>query len=153
MFEPIWQRLLAGETIVCSATETTYPGAARPSLVILDGFEYLWLSLIRSTTADAPIPVVEWSTGFSAATVWLCLPHAYGGAGEILYPDYTEEERKQGRVLTPSGNIVRMRGIPPMYDWEVFPQRLDHISPGTPGSIAEFLHKFTRFVSHSFFCW
>jgi hypothetical protein len=121
-FESMWADILASRPIKCSATGKEYPGLPRPSLAILDGFQYPWFSIIRSTTTSSPIPILTWFVVFSGGIFHFCVSEKYGGENHVVLPEFTEEEVKVGRPNPPKGKLFRLRGFPPMYDWEFYPQ-------------------------------
>jgi hypothetical protein len=146
-FEAIWPDLLASRPIRCSATGEEYTGAPRPSLVILDGFQYPWFSIIRSTTTSSPIPILTWWVGFSGGMIHGCLSEKYGGENHLALPEFTEEEVKLGRPNPPTGKLLQLRGLPPMYDWEMYPELIAGAKEiKEPGTIFKGLHNFAKYV-------
>ncbi|MCJ1248747.1 hypothetical protein MMC30_005966 [Trapelia coarctata] len=117
-FNVIWQALLAESPLTCGEIGTLYPAAARPSLVVLDGFQLSWLLVIKSM--DSPPPVLQWMMGFSGGFLRICGPAVMGGRGETLRTSVHTEpsDLKEGK-------IIRVVGMPPMYDWEFSPQDLN----------------------------
>jgi hypothetical protein len=146
IFDPVWEDIVNSRPIKCSATGREYAGLSRPSLVIMDGFQYPWFSIIRSTTTSSPIPILTWFVGFSAGIYPSCLPEKYGGSSHITLPEFTKEEVIRGRANPPTGEIVRINGLPEMYDWELYPQLMagaEDLLP--PGTIIKGLHNFAKY--------
>lgn len=50
------------------------------------------------------------------------MPPELGGRPRNLLTPFTEEERRTGRAEEYTGNIIKMAGLPAMYDWEFTPQ-------------------------------
>jgi hypothetical protein len=126
-FEPVWESILGGLPIKCSALGIEHPPAGRPQLVILGLTQYPWFKFIRSTTIENPIPVLTWMMLFSGGYIQAFLPERYGGLAKLIMPEFTDEERKHGRRVIPTGKIRHIRGAPAMYDWEFYPQFLPYI--------------------------
>jgi hypothetical protein len=143
-FEPVWKELASSRPIKCSATGREYSGLAKPSLFIIDGFLCPWLPIIRSHTPSPPVPVLTWYVGFSAGIFPTSLPEKYGGWSHIALPEFTQEETMKGRPNPPTGKIVRLRGLPEMYDWELYPQLVAGATEISPGIIFKGVHNFTK---------
>jgi hypothetical protein len=146
-FKRIWPDMLDSRPIKCSATGKEYVGLPRPSLAILDGFQYPWFPIIRSTTSSLPIPILSWYVGFSGGIIHMCLSEKYGGINHITLPEFSDKEIELGRPHPPTGEILRLRGLPSMYDWEMYPQMFAGMEGlEEPGTIFHGLHNYAKYV-------
>lgn len=99
-----------------------FPSRLTVLTCIWQGFEYPWLSIIR---AIAPgVPVLCWMIGFSGGLLRGCLPNSQGGVGDTLRIPFTPEEALNNRDFPQTGEIVKIKSMPDMHDWEHFPQAM-----------------------------
>ncbi|KAF8542582.1 hypothetical protein BDD12DRAFT_876041 [Trichophaea hybrida] len=124
-FESIWKALINGAAVECACSGIVHPPEARPSLVILDagtltpgvGFQLSWLTAMRSTVS--PPPILQWMMGFTGGFVRITGPASMGGRGDNLR---SPPDCAGGGNEPIEGAVIEVPGMPPMYDWEFFPQ-------------------------------
>lgn len=73
----------------------------------------------HSNNGSTAPPILQWMMGFSAGFVRMCGPADMGGRGDLLR---SLELRHSLTATKPRGQLVQIPGLPPMYDWEFFPQ-------------------------------
>ncbi|KAF7981468.1 hypothetical protein HWV62_33503 [Athelia sp. TMB] len=124
-FEQMWEDIITGSGITCSSSGATLPPASPPSLLLLDGFQYTWLGVVRSS--PSPPRVFQWSGQFTAAFLRTSGPASLGGTGDIIRsfsadnPD-TDELVQVQDDLGGVDVVVHVPGMPGMYKWEYMPQ-------------------------------
>ncbi|GJJ14086.1 hypothetical protein Clacol_008343 [Clathrus columnatus] len=142
-----FQRLWDHEPITCLSGQV-YPSAPKPSVCIVDcTLSRLGLGLINEKKAR----VWFWSPASSSGVVNVLGPPELGGNGNILQraEKLAEETNKSvweamTELLTPSGQIKKLAGLPPAYDYEFIS---DH---GIPGSSERRVQNTKTVMAHFF---
>ncbi|KAI0631466.1 UDP-Glycosyltransferase/glycogen phosphorylase [Trametes polyzona] len=128
-FKALWQKLVAGEAVTCSKTGNTFPPLPKPSAVIADLFAVQPVRAIKEISGNS-VKIYTWMCGSTYAMFHLFGPEKLGGHGRVL-PKIEAEVKRTGRsfaevcidlVLKPKGEVVKVPGLPPMYDYEYHPQ-------------------------------
>ncbi|KAF5314295.1 hypothetical protein D9619_011866 [Psilocybe cf. subviscida] len=132
-----YSRLVNGESLACT-TGATYPPAPFPSAVILDFLAPAQLQGTRQVT-DSRVPIFAWVTGSAPVIIRYYCPENVGGLGDVVgRAQKNFEAAGEGAVLERfieaeygrfSGEIIHIPGMPPMYDYECFPQELPFSEP------------------------
>ncbi|KAM5530920.1 hypothetical protein V8D89_015410 [Ganoderma adspersum] len=130
-FKKAWKSLVSDEELVCTKTGTRHAPIPKPKAIILDFFAIEPFKSIRAMSGDS-VKVFSWFCGLTYAMFYLFGPEHLGGKGNVrLLID--EEVRRTGRpfkevarelVFAPTGKVVRIPGMIPMYDHEYHPQVL-----------------------------
>ncbi|KAF5311788.1 hypothetical protein D9619_003782 [Psilocybe cf. subviscida] len=135
-FPVVYKRLLASEVITCTAKGTVFEAVAPPVAIIMDFFAYGELQATRSITGTT-IPVTAIVASGAGPMIQLFGPETVGGFGDVGARIDAEVARtgrdpiEVGEELfyAVKGNVVRVRGLPDMYDHESFPQKLTPLGP------------------------
>ncbi|KAH9476012.1 hypothetical protein JR316_0011580 [Psilocybe cubensis] len=120
-----YEALTQSQPVTCTVTGTKFDPVPPPNIVILDVSAYAHLQATRSITGHA-VPIVSWVTGHASSAIRLFGPADRGGHGD-LGARSAEWALQTGASLedigdSTKGTVVRIPGVPPMYDWEFFPQ-------------------------------
>ncbi|KAH9925915.1 UDP-Glycosyltransferase/glycogen phosphorylase [Epithele typhae] len=129
LIEPMWKALIAGESLECQQTGTTYDPLPAPTVVILDFFAIKNTRIVRSLSGSS-VKIYSWWSGLAYSILYQFGDAHVGGLGNIRVRA-EEESRKSGRpyhevatemFYTKYGGVVRLPGLPPMYDYDNYPQ-------------------------------
>ncbi|KAI0633620.1 UDP-Glycosyltransferase/glycogen phosphorylase [Trametes polyzona] len=129
-FTPIWERLAAGQSVTCRKTGTLHDAVRKPDAVIIDAFATEPVRVIRRSSVGDAVKIYTWLPGATTAFFYLFGPEELGGRGSLI-TKIENEVKKSGRsfedvcldlAVTPKGNVVKVPGLPPMYDYEYYPQ-------------------------------
>ncbi|PPQ70942.1 hypothetical protein CVT25_013291 [Psilocybe cyanescens] len=136
LFQPLaetyataYQTLTDAKSISCAMTGTVFDAVPAPRAVILDP---LALGQILATRAISgrSVPILSWYSGHVATIIRLFGPETLGGLdnlaakieAEATRRGVTAEEIGDSVLTHTEGKIIKIPGIPEMYDWEFFPQ-------------------------------
>ncbi|KAL7281193.1 hypothetical protein ACG7TL_004501 [Trametes sanguinea] len=123
------EKLVAGEELQCAKTGTIHGALPPPQAAIMDLFETYAIAAIKRASENA-IKVYAWYSGMTTAAFMLLAPEKYGGPGNIRIKAEAEAA-KTGRpyveivcdiLFSPKGRIYHNPGLPPMSDYELYPQ-------------------------------
>ncbi|KAJ7738171.1 hypothetical protein B0H16DRAFT_1730061 [Mycena metata] len=132
----VYETLYHGESIKCAATGKTFPAVPPPTAVILDRYGVADLRATRAISGNT-VPVLTLITFNAASIVRLYGPESLGGVGD-LGAKMDAEALRTGRDAAEigdemwertDGKVLNVPGMPPMYDYEVFPQAIP-LPPG-----------------------
>ncbi|KAI9066607.1 glycosyltransferase family 1 protein [Trametes sanguinea] len=128
-FELACEKLVAGEALQCAKTGRVYAALPPPQAAIIDFFAVKPIAAIKEASANT-IKVYAWFSGMTTAAFMVVAPEKYGGPGNIRVKA-EELADKTGRgfeeavvdlLFTPKGKIHKFPGLPPMIDYELYPQ-------------------------------
>ncbi|KAJ6612282.1 hypothetical protein B0H10DRAFT_2223288 [Mycena sp. CBHHK59/15] len=102
-----------------------------PLAILLDFFAVSQMQATRALSGHS-VPIIAWVTGGASTTIRLFGPESLGGVGNFSARIDTEAERtgKSAEEIGDEifrytdGTVVNIPGLPPMYDYEFFPQKL-----------------------------
>ncbi|KAJ7865185.1 hypothetical protein B0H14DRAFT_3443151 [Mycena olivaceomarginata] len=128
-FPAAYETLLRGDSIKCASTGKMFPATAPPSAVILDAFATPQLNAIR-VSSGTKIPVFAFISVPGAALIRMFCPESMGGRGdfgaridaEALRVGKTADEIGNQIFLHTDGTVIRIPGMPAMYDYEHYTQ-------------------------------
>ncbi|PIL25702.1 hypothetical protein GSI_11452 [Ganoderma sinense ZZ0214-1] len=129
LFEDSWKSIVFEQDSVCAYTGIRYPPLNQPKAIILDLFAVDLFHAIKAITGDA-VKVFAWEPSLVSSIFHLFGPEKLGGKGNVRMVAEGEVHRT-GRpyrdVVTemyfhPAGDVVRAPAMPPMYDYEYWPQ-------------------------------
>ncbi|KAI0329394.1 UDP-Glycosyltransferase/glycogen phosphorylase [Cubamyces sp. BRFM 1775] len=139
-FEDAWVKLVAKQPITCKVTGTVHePIPVLPKQVILDFFASRPHLFIRKVAPD--VKMYTWYAGSAYNGMYLFGPENLGGHGDLL-PKIEEDVAKTGKPFDivsvehfwkSEGKVIRIPGLPPMYDYEYQPQVI-HLPPDLVGN-------------------
>lgn len=109
--------------------------------MFIQGMQYALFQVIRDTQLSPPLFVYQPATAAGIAQV-LLPPHLGGSVDDTTKP-FTVDERKNGRALSTKGDVIKTPGLPPMYDWELYPGDIEFFGV-KPGVMHETSHIFLR---------
>ncbi|KAF9551249.1 UDP-Glycosyltransferase/glycogen phosphorylase [Agrocybe pediades] len=127
----VYNALRVSESVTCATTGTVFEPVEAPSLLVMDSFAFPQLQISRSISGNT-VPVFAWGTGKAASTIRMFGPESSGGLGDLETRIQFEAARLgvspaeigDKVVRSTSGKIVKLPGIPEMYDYEWAPQKL-----------------------------
>ncbi|KAJ3015939.1 hypothetical protein NUW54_g917 [Trametes sanguinea] len=123
------EKLVAGEEVQCVKTGTVHRALPPPQAAIFDLFETDAVTTIKKASENR-VKVYAWYSGMTTASFMLLASEKYGGPGNIRIKAEAEVA-KSGRpfaevvvdiLFTPKGRVHHNPGLPPMSDYELFPQ-------------------------------
>jgi hypothetical protein len=113
----------------CRKAPTSYHGCKRFYIFVgghlklsVQGFQYNWFEVVKAS--DPALPVLLWMSACAVGCIHMFLPPKYGGVAAPDAPEFTEDERRVGRPKAITGELIQIADLPPMHDWEFFPQGL-----------------------------
>ncbi|KAJ7935541.1 UDP-Glycosyltransferase/glycogen phosphorylase [Mycena leptocephala] len=121
------------EAIKCATTGTTFDAAPVPVAVIMD------MQATRALSGNST-QIIAWVTGGASTIIRLFGPESLGGLGNFG-ERIDAEARRTGKdpveigdkiFKHTDGTVVNISGLPPMYDYEFFPQKLPFEAPVAP---------------------
>ncbi|EMD40085.1 glycosyltransferase family 1 protein [Gelatoporia subvermispora B] len=127
-FAETYAKLVAGEPVSCKHTNVDYDPAPAPDIAVVDFFALHPLRTMRSLSKK-PVKIFVWYSGGACSIIPDFGPSSMGGKGD-LYPKVKEVVAQTGRDLnevateilfTTKGEIVRVPGLPPAYDYQLRP--------------------------------
>ncbi|KAJ7121030.1 UDP-Glycosyltransferase/glycogen phosphorylase [Mycena epipterygia] len=139
-FYPVaYRAIFRGQAIHCAMRGTTFDAFPPPRAVIIDFFGIMQLQQSRAISGIA-VPVFAFVSCGAAAVIRLFAPKSLGGLGdfgaktdaEALRTGKTSVEIGDQVFKHTDGTVIRVPGIPPMYDYEFFPQNLPWDTPMAP---------------------
>ncbi|PPQ89615.1 hypothetical protein CVT25_012532 [Psilocybe cyanescens] len=137
-YPAIYQALVENKPVSCSVTKTVFDAVSPPDVVVLDFFSHAQMLATRAITGRS-VPIIAWLTGHVATSIRFWGPQSLGGYGDIER-QIDEEVARTGSSRKEigdrlynfnkrtNGEVVKIVGLPDMYDWEYFPQNVSHIS-------------------------
>ncbi|KAF4614972.1 hypothetical protein D9613_002487 [Agrocybe pediades] len=121
----VYNALRVSESVTCATTGTVFEPVEAPSLLVMD------LQISRSISGNT-VPVFALGTGNAASMIRMFGPESSGGLGDLETRIQFEAARLgvspaeigDKVVRSTSGKIVKLPGIPEMYDYEWAPQKV-----------------------------
>ncbi|KAK6988581.1 glycosyltransferase family 1 protein [Favolaschia claudopus] len=127
-YKTAYSTLHQGRSITCAATGHEFPAVTPPTAVILDVFALPQLESTRSISGTT-VPVFMFISAGAAALIQVFCPPSMGGQGELNVRiaeaarlGMGEEEIEEKIFRHTDGTVLAIPGLPPMYDYEMFPQ-------------------------------
>ncbi|KDR78382.1 hypothetical protein GALMADRAFT_138474 [Galerina marginata CBS 339.88] len=125
-----YQTLSEGKPVTCAVKETVFDAVSAPVAVILDFFALAQFQATRAITGHS-IPIMAWVTGHASSRLRFFAPESMGGIGdfgakvdaEAARTGASPEEIGNKLFNLTEGAIVKIPGLPDMYDYEYFPQK------------------------------
>ncbi|KAF8965569.1 UDP-Glycosyltransferase/glycogen phosphorylase [Flammula alnicola] len=122
-----YKTLLEIKPITCVTTGTTFDAAPAPSVIVMDFLELPQLRATRAITGQS-VPVIACIVGGTSSMIRLFGPENIGGLGDFGAKIDAEAARtgKNPEEIGEKahGSVVQVAGLPAMYDYEFFPQKL-----------------------------
>ncbi|KAF9559428.1 UDP-Glycosyltransferase/glycogen phosphorylase [Agrocybe pediades] len=127
----VYSALLASESVTCATMGTVFEPVEPPSLLVMDFFAFPQLQISRSISGKT-VPIFAWLTGKAASMIRMFGPESSGGLGDLEARMQAEASRLgvspaeigDKLVKQTSGKILKLPGVPEMYDYEFTPQKL-----------------------------
>ncbi|KAJ6460357.1 hypothetical protein C8R47DRAFT_1242821 [Mycena vitilis] len=130
-----YETLYLEKPIQCATTGVTFDAAPAPAAVILDFFGVPQLQATRALSGTS-VPVIAWVTGGASTIIRLFGPESMGGLGNFGAKIDAEAQRTGKNPVEifrhTEGTVINIPGLPPMHDYEFFPQKLPFESPVSP---------------------
>ncbi|KAJ3487389.1 hypothetical protein NLI96_g3563 [Meripilus lineatus] len=130
-FADVYGKLVREEPVECAKTGRIYEAIPAPNTAIVDLFCNDPAKTVRKLS-KRPVKVYDWIAGSSSFLLYPFGPTSKGGRGDRR-PQVFETVEKTGRpinevaeeiMLGIDGSIIKLPGIPPMYDYEHQPQEM-----------------------------
>ncbi|KAJ7887433.1 hypothetical protein B0H13DRAFT_892025 [Mycena leptocephala] len=130
-YPPVYEALFRGSAIRCASTGRGFSAVPPPTAVILDMLALPQLHATRSISGTM-IPVFMFAASHAATLIRTCCPASIGGQGD-LGPEIDAEALRLGKTADEvanemfthtDGTVIKIPGLPTMYDYEAFPQIL-----------------------------
>ncbi|KAF5313261.1 hypothetical protein D9619_003741 [Psilocybe cf. subviscida] len=146
-YPAVYKRLIAGEAITCAVNGTVFDPLPPPVAIIMDFWSLSDLKATRCMTGNT-IPLIAIVASGAAPIIQLFGPESMGGFGDIG-ARIDAEVARTGRgpievgeeiFYAVTGSVLRIPGLPEMYDYESFPQKMT--PPGPVSTIARAGHSF-----------
>ncbi|KAF4610327.1 hypothetical protein D9613_010450 [Agrocybe pediades] len=126
-----YEALVQEKPILCPVKGTPFEAVLAPTLVIADFFAGTQFEATRKLTGHR-VPIVAAITAHASSIIRLFGPESHGGIGDLSKMVEAEAERTGKKpeevgdevLQATSGKVVKIAGIPDMYDYEYFPQVL-----------------------------
>ncbi|KAJ7047239.1 UDP-Glycosyltransferase/glycogen phosphorylase [Mycena alexandri] len=123
-----YEKLHLEKPITCATTGTTFNVAPTPVAIIMDFFAVPQMQATRALSKTTQI--IAWVTGGASTIIRLFGPESMGGLGNFGEKIDAEAKRTGGNPVEigdkifrhTDGTVVNIPGLPPMYDYEFFPQ-------------------------------
>ncbi|GJJ16201.1 hypothetical protein Clacol_010497 [Clathrus columnatus] len=130
-FAKVYPAIYAEDSVHC-ATGRVYPPTPKPNVILLDPFLYDMLQTVRKVSGRV-VPVLTWNLTALNSSLHFFGPESFGGLGnvsskaEILAKETGKPVDDIIRELfNPEvGELIKLPGMPPMYDYEFNPQHED----------------------------
>ncbi|OSD03898.1 glycosyltransferase family 1 protein [Trametes coccinea BRFM310] len=128
-FELACEKLVAGEELRCAKTGRVFAALPPPQAAIIDFFAVKPIAAIKQSSGNSA-KVYAWFSGMTTAAFMVVAPEKYGGPGNIRIKA-EEMADKTGKsfedavvdlLFTPKGKVHNFPGLPPMIDYELYPQ-------------------------------
>ncbi|CAK5278845.1 unnamed protein product [Mycena citricolor] len=137
-----YERLFRGEEVICTRTGIVGGTIPPPRAIIMDFFSVMQLHQTRAISGPC-VPIFTLASCSTAALVRLFGPEEIGGLGDfgartdaeaLRTGKVNRQRRLEIRYIFKhtDGSVIRLPGIPPMYDYEFFPQTLPWDIPMAP---------------------
>ncbi|KAJ7161848.1 UDP-Glycosyltransferase/glycogen phosphorylase [Mycena crocata] len=133
-----YETLFRGDAIKCS-TGTVFAAVPPPTAVIVDVFAIGQLRATRSISGTT-VPIFMFIAASPASLLRMVGPASMGGLGdfwetldaEVLRTGKSSIELGEEILNHTEGKVFKILGMPPMYDYEAYPQKLPFDGPITP---------------------
>ncbi|KAK7437849.1 hypothetical protein VKT23_018286 [Stygiomarasmius scandens] len=123
-FEPTFQAIWNGEPIKCRSSGKEYT-LLKPTVAVMDPFAGYAIEAIRET-AGSSFPIVTWGTSTAGSALRVFKePGKEVDMKLIRYATEQELMPIMPRFVDEiTGRVVSVPGVPPMYDYEYYPQEI-----------------------------
>ncbi|KAI0743898.1 UDP-Glycosyltransferase/glycogen phosphorylase [Daedaleopsis nitida] len=129
-FAEAWSTLMEEGELVCGHIGQRYPALPKPKGLILDimGGAQMF-SNVKTLSGDS-VKVYGWCPGLTYGIFYMFGPESFGGKGNIRVKAEEEARRKgitfeeavKPLAFEPSDGVAKLPGMPPMADYEYYPQ-------------------------------
>ncbi|KAI0328285.1 UDP-Glycosyltransferase/glycogen phosphorylase [Cubamyces sp. BRFM 1775] len=128
-FSSAWHKLLNEEDVICTKTGERFPAVLQPNVLLMEGFSHHPIREVRASCGNR-VKIYLWVPSMLTCFCRLSGPEILGGLGdthrmaleEAQSTGKTYEEIATRIMFGGKGDIVRLPGMPPMFDYEAHPQ-------------------------------
>nr|VWO96367.1 N/A [Ganoderma boninense] len=129
LFKDSWKSIVSERETVCAYTGIRYSPLTQPKAIVLDLFAVDLFREVKAISAEA-VKIYAWEPSLVSSMFHLFGPEKLGGRGNARMVA-EGEARRTGQpyrdvvmemFFHPAGDIVRAPAMPPMYDYEYWPQ-------------------------------
>ncbi|KAI1785433.1 UDP-Glycosyltransferase/glycogen phosphorylase [Ganoderma leucocontextum] len=129
LFEVAWKSIVSEQESVCAYTGIRYAPLIKPKAIVLDLFAVDPFRSVKAISGES-VKVYAWEPSLVSSIFHLFGPEKLGGRGNARVIAEGEARRTgqsyQDVVLEmffhPAGRVIRAPAMPPMYDYEYWPQ-------------------------------
>ncbi|KAG5650746.1 hypothetical protein H0H81_011177 [Sphagnurus paluster] len=138
-----YETLAKAEPITCTETGTTFEAVPAPTALIIDHHVNQFVALPQLKASRAltghSVPIIAWMSGAGSSSIRVWAPESLGGFGDFgakaeaeaacvgrSLDDVAEELYQR---MAEAGAVVRIPGLPPMYDYEFEPHKFSPMPP------------------------
>ncbi|KAK7692877.1 hypothetical protein QCA50_004512 [Cerrena zonata] len=130
-FARAYAQLVNGQTVRCAHSGQEFGPIRSPDAVIMDFFCVPGLEAVRALS-QKPVKVLAWMACQATFLIYPFAPVSRGGRGDYR-PKVMAEVARTGRpieevaeeiLFKPLNKVVQIKGIPPLYDYEMTPQEI-----------------------------
>ncbi|KAJ7106171.1 UDP-Glycosyltransferase/glycogen phosphorylase [Mycena epipterygia] len=134
-----YEKLHQEKPITCATTGATFDAAPAPVAIIMDFFAVPQMQATRALSGTST-QIIAWVTGGASTIIRLFGPELMGGLGNFGERIDAEAKRTGSDPVEigdkifrhTDGTVVNIPGLPPMHDYEFFPQKLPFDAPAAP---------------------
>ncbi|KAF8067713.1 UDP-Glycosyltransferase/glycogen phosphorylase [Lyophyllum atratum] len=125
-----YETLAQAKPMTCPTTGASFDAAPAPVAVILDFFLIHELKATRALSGRS-VPIISWMTGGGSTLIRCWGPESMGGRGDFAAKVQAEAARTNESLAEvgeklyrhTDGSVVKLPGVPAMYDHEFSPQK------------------------------
>ncbi|KAI0790595.1 UDP-Glycosyltransferase/glycogen phosphorylase [Abortiporus biennis] len=130
-FTQAYDSLVNEKPLICSATQSKFDALPAPRSIVLDIFCVPAMKSVRNKSGRN-LNLYLWYSGAASFIFPVCAPKSLGGNGDRRL-EIHEEALRTGKdlgivahevLLKPKGEMLRIPGFPPVYDYELQPQQM-----------------------------
>ncbi|KAL0572328.1 hypothetical protein V5O48_009632 [Marasmius crinis-equi] len=157
-FDQTFTNLYNSGSFTCILAGQTMSSLPRPSLAVIDPFAGYAIESIRALATPEEIPLLSWIPTTLGWTTRDLGPESLGGLGDIesRIRDQVDKNRisvaeAAHKLYTDAhGEVIRLPGYPPVYDYELIPQDFDYTPAAMVANIGgKYLHRTEGLISVS----
>ncbi|KAH9478360.1 UDP-glucosyltransferase 45 [Psilocybe cubensis] len=135
-FPTIYRDLWNGKSVTCATTGKSLDAVDAISAYFVDAYASPLIPMARAITGES-VPIISFLPVHASYILHLHGPEEMGGHGDLgakidaeaVRSGVTTKEIGDKLFYHTEGKVNRVPGLPPMYDWEHFPQKIENDMP------------------------
>ncbi|KAL0569933.1 hypothetical protein V5O48_012025 [Marasmius crinis-equi] len=157
-FDRTFTNLYNSGSFNCVLSGKAVTGLPRPSLAVIDPFAGYAIKSVRSLATPQEIPILSWVPTTLGWTTRELGPETLSGLGDFESKINNEVSKSGTSVFEAAlklytdarGEVIRLPGYPPVYDYELVPQDFDYTPAAMVARMAgKHLHRTEGLISVS----